>query len=358
MSKRLASLGLQGYRRLVRPFLQNTNTSGAVKIVPSTPTLSLNDVIGLSNSVYINNSLPVELALPQKPIVPNWVESSIRARFDQIDINAIIGSKETLNEKNYNAQTVQSHLNLVSGLVAHNKSAFQLLQTSVANFGELNFAAVIKQKRWVQIKGRADFSWNCKFPLAATHGGIAAKFDRAPYNAFTEKCDRCIGGDTSTFELLTERPSMQSGFKIGAKDIPYPLAYPAMDLCIEYKGDVTIKRDHFEGQTALYLVASSIAYAYWGSVDDPFMVVGVVSDGARYTFLVFQLNTLDFSVQSQAKNFLWRIEMTLFDNQRKFNSTTLEQLAQIVSFILDQQKGGMLKHNPDVKLQSRKKRKE
>lgn len=116
-------------------------------------------------------------------------------------------------------------------------------------------------------------------------------------------------------------------------------------------------------------MASSIAYAYWGSIDFPFMVVGVVSDGAQYTFLVcnykdvtlfkylqvFQLNTLDFSVQSQVKNFLWRTEMTLFDNHRKFNPAPLEQLAQIISFILDQQKRGMLKHNLDVKLQSRKK---
>lgn len=47
---------------------------------------------------------------------------------------------ETLSEKNYNAQTVQSHLNLVTGLVAHNKNTFQLLQSSVANFGDLKYA--------------------------------------------------------------------------------------------------------------------------------------------------------------------------------------------------------------------------
>ena len=46
---------------------------------------------------------------------------------------------EILSEKNFNAQTVQSHLNLVTGLVAHNKNTFQLLQSSVANFGELKF---------------------------------------------------------------------------------------------------------------------------------------------------------------------------------------------------------------------------
>lgn len=65
------------------------------------------------------------------------------------------------------------------------------------------------------------------------------------HDAFNDKCDRCIKGDTFTFEVLKEQPSIVSGFFIGAKNLP-SLAYPAMDLCIEYKGDLTLDRDHFE----------------------------------------------------------------------------------------------------------------
>jgi hypothetical protein len=353
---KMGSLGLQGYKALVAPVLRSVAIPVGVKIVPSTPNLSFDDVVGLSNSIRINNKLPAELALPKKPVVPAWAEGAIRARFDQLDPRSIAVSKETLSEKNYNAQTVQSHLNLVTGLVAHNKNTFQLLQSSVANFGELKFAAVIPQKYWVQVSGRADFSWNCRFPLSASRDTIDAKFSQDLHDAFNDKCDRCIKGDTSIFEILGERPSILSGFFIGSKTPPFPLAYPAMDLCIEYKGDITLNRDHFEGQGALYLITSSIAYAYWKSVDQPFMVIGVISDGARYTFLAFQLNTLDFTAQSPVKNILWRMEMTLFDyNTRQVNLQTLEQLAKIVSFIVEQQKKGMLKHNIDLKSQFRKK---
>lgn len=218
-------------------------------------------MIGLSNSVHINNSFPIELALPKVSPSRDYmvVLHTNRNPLYQIGLNHLSGLGliklililslvlkvisivyayydiyifyiflETLNAKNFNAQTVQSHLNLVSCLVVHNKNAFQLQHMVVLLLSLIGLVS-------------------SPLPSSLLARSVTFYFDAKAYNAFTEKCKRCISGDTSTFELLTERPSMQFGLKIGAKDLPHPLAFPAMDLCIEYKGDITIQRDHFEG---------------------------------------------------------------------------------------------------------------
>eukprot|EP00026_Physarum_polycephalum_P013599 Phypoly_transcript_14016.p1 GENE.Phypoly_transcript_14016~~Phypoly_transcript_14016.p1 ORF type:complete len:134 (+),score=10.05 Phypoly_transcript_14016:527-928(+) len=102
-----------------------------------------------------------------------------------------------------------------------------------------------------------------------------------------------------------------------------------MNLCIEHKPNVIVSPEVFAGQCALYLVSAGVAYSRFVQNDKPFMVIGAVTDGVRYSFLAFQLNTLDFS-SNEVKNIMWRKEMSLFEN-KKFNEEAWAQLQRFIA---------------------------
>lgn len=111
----------------------------------------------------------------------------------------------------------------------------------------------------------------------------------------------------STFQ--NRRPFFVSGF-VRPMDEP-AVRFPAMNLCIDYKTDMQSRdkdfylREHYVAyvfppafvcslvnnmifrQCGLYLVSNSVAYTQLTSHDQPFMTLGVVTDGKVFTFLVW-----------------------------------------------------------------------
>lgn len=115
----------------------------------------------------------------------------------------------------------------------------------------------------------------------------------------------------STFQNA-QRQFFASGF-VRPKDEPH-LRFPAINLCIDNKSDMNKQdEDHdlrenyigyfvfcflysinvvltiFHRQCGLDLVANSVAYAQFANRDEPFMTLGVVTDGKVFTFLVWNL---------------------------------------------------------------------
>jgi len=65
--------------------------------------------------------------------------------------------------------------------------------------------------------------------------------------------------------------------------------------------------------------------------------IGIVSNGNEYSFLAFQLNTLNFDTKTTAKNILWVKRMGNLKSTGGWNLEILQQLVKILHYSVNVQ---------------------
>jgi hypothetical protein len=328
------SIGLQAFlREMKQPMARGIQFSSS----KAGSVLSFNHVAALANAVLEQDNMPSELCPITIPSAPLHIQSAIR---DRLNANAyIIGSYDKDNspffERNLTAQTVQNQLVLAFSTLLTEKRITDVDMAKMANFGELNFSAALRKKDvWWQANGQADFTLSSSIMLPPQSTPIGATFDEHENEQLLDWANRTIRKEETLpdgFKFLRKgaMPYFVAGLQLYGKD----LRYPAMNICVEYKKLLLEKNvDAYVSQCGMYLLTSSIAYAKLRNCDKPFMVAGAVTDGYRYTFLAFQLNTLDFD-STTVRNVFWRKDMRLFDNiNKKFSNEAWVQLKELLAY--------------------------
>jgi len=222
--------------------------------------------------------------------------------------------------------------------------------SNMVTYGEVRCCASFSRNGiWYQINGRPDFSVNGRdvlpavsTPNVAEDPQLYAEFDTWSRGLLNKNIKPTEG--VRVFEKEDEQtPFFVSGFYRPAN----PVRYPAMNLCIDNKTYMDKRTEDFEhrenyvGQCGLYLVANAVAHAKFSKRDQPFMTLGAVTDGKVFTFLAFQLNTLDFDSKKE-RNLFFRKDMHLI-NKGKFDEATWAQFKRILSYPLQMEYQGTSK---------------
>jgi len=247
------------------------------------------------------------------------------------------------HERNLIGQTVLQEITLALGSLVEERVVSMAQVSNMVTYGEVRCCASFSRNGiWYQINSRPDFSVNGRDVLPAVSVPNVA-LDLQSYAAFDAWSRGLLSKNytlpegVGVFDTQDERePFFVSGFY--KPNNAAPVRYPAMNLCIDSKTFMNKRTEDFEhresyvGQCGLYLVANAVAHAKFSKRDRPFMTLGAVTDGKEFTFLAFQLNTLNFDSKKE-RNFFFRKDMQLI-NGGKFDEATWAQFKRILSYLL------------------------
>jgi len=357
MARRAATIGVQAFCNKI-PERMN-----GILIYPSSPAIAMNQVIPLANSIVVPNALPMEFDSVSKkvPKVLSHIKDAIAGRLHQntrlIITNDSAKDKDSPgHERNRIGHTVLQEINLALGSMIEDKTISIATMSNMAIYGEIRLSAALSRDgTWYQINGRPDFAIygaghlpaTSRPPKGSENTELSALFDVWLNDVIdgaelrgVEKAD-----EEGVKPFNNRKPNFASGF-YSYKD--HPVLLPSINVCIDNKLrffnqssdlDFEQQREIYVGQGALYLLTNAIAGSFYSRKDDPFMTLGLVTDGNSFTFLAFQLNTLDFDSKT-TKNIFWRKDMRLFSGQT-FNEATWTQLKEFISYpITAKYKGG------------------
>jgi len=91
-----------------------------------------------------------------------------------------------------------------------------------------------------------------------------------------------------------------------------PIPSPFLNVIIDDKSSTAALN---RSQMLLLLYASLASQARYRNLNMPSLAVGLVTDAARWSFIVFQLNTLN--LEHESKNIVWSAECILYDSSSK-----------------------------------------
>jgi len=174
------------------------------------------------------------------------------------------------------------------------------------------------------IKGYVDTVVSCQHPLPLPLS------DPTQIMMTKEHLNELRISEQSLEEKILEKkwPPKQGTFRGAQRNSvpPIPLSpylyktksTPFLNVLIDNKAE---SQELNRSQMILYLYASLASQARYRNVTSSASAIGIVSDGYRWCFIVFQLNTLDLD-NPEVKNIVWTKEERLYDQTTSTLSLT------------------------------------
>jgi len=255
--------------------------------------------------------------IPSPFAFPSWTApvSSVKQLSSKLYNQSLAFNLKTMNEDSqkgirsgYIEEVMQMALKHL-----YSKYSFEKVQSELyMDINSHSTATFVRYNHMINVTKAADksfFSTSLPMPLIAlvrptedepilgNHEAKELLFD-ADQLADDESAKYAMGDEVKP--VLEKRPGANVTFSTHVNN-----AYPFLNVMIDCNPD-----DPHHAKTSSemlwYLASSSMATAYLSDVDDPLLIVGVISDGLTfYRFIVFQLNTLSFQKDDAVKNVVW-----------------------------------------------------